>query len=221
MEKPQIPAGRRTSRAKTAKASGRARAPKGDPQVLSYRHANKRKNNPEVGMVTPDTDPETPKTTWAYDPHIDPALEFDSGRAQVEKLIDAALASGDDATMRAALEQLKHQAAPYLNWAGKAERTSFAVDTVSLHVHERIDPASILAAVRKRMKEKHPSTSGRGAGGEGKTSGYHFQPDLFAAPFENLPMRDAIDFYKHERGWANRLIAGDSLLVMNSLLHCG
>lgn len=32
-------------------------------------------------------------------------------------------------------------------------------------------------------------------------------------------MRDAIDFYKHERGWANRLIAGESLLVMNSLLQ--
>src|SRR5690606_24373940 len=31
--------------------------------------------------------------------------------------------------------------------------------------------------------------------------------------------RDAIDFYRHEKGWANRLIAGDSLLVMNSLLH--
>ncbi|MEX0958903.1 MAG: site-specific DNA-methyltransferase [Burkholderiales bacterium] len=110
--------------------------------------------------------------------------------------------------MRAALEQLKRQGAPYLNWAGKAERTSFAVDTVSLHVHERIDPASILAAVRKRMKDA-----------KGKEQDRWKQPDLFAAPFENLPLRDAIDFYKHERGWANRLIAGDSLLVMNSLLQ--
>ncbi|QXP84660.1 DUF559 domain-containing protein [Methylococcus sp. Mc7] len=46
-----------------------------------------------------------------------------------------------------------------------------------------------------------------------------FQPDLFSAPFENLPLREAIAFYKHERDWANRLIAGDSLLVMNSLLQ--
>ena len=37
--------------------------------------------------------------------------------------------------------------------AGKAERTSFEVDTVSLHVHERNDPATILAAVRKRMQK--------------------------------------------------------------------
>jgi adenine-specific DNA-methyltransferase len=33
-------------------------------------------------------------------------------------------------------------------WAGKTERTSFEVPTVSLHVHERIDPKAIIAAVR-------------------------------------------------------------------------
>lgn len=180
----------------------------GDPQVLSYRHESKRKNNPQVGLVNPESDPDQPKTTWAYDPHLDPVLQFDVGRAQTEKLIDDALASGDDKTMRAALQELKRLGEPYLNWAGKAERTSFEVDTVSLYVHERIDPASILAAVRKRMKDA-----------QGKEQDRWKQPDLFAAAFENLPLRDAIDFYKHERGWANRLVAGDSLLVMNSLLQ--
>ena len=42
---------------------------------------------------------------------------------------------------------------------------------------------------------------------------------MLPRPFENLPLRQALDFYKHERGWSNRLIAGDSLLVMNSLLQ--
>src|SRR5687768_14535941 len=37
---------------------------------------------------------------------------------------------------------------PQLVWAGKAERLSFEVPTVSLHVHERIDPKTIIAAVR-------------------------------------------------------------------------
>ena len=157
-------------------------------------------------MVTPETDPDQPRTTWAWDPHIDPALQFDMGRAQVEQLIDDALASGDDATMRAALEQLKRQAAPYLNWTGKAERTSFEVDTASLHVHERIDPASILAVVRKRLQKDKGEHGGTG--------------DMFRAWFEEpLPYREAIEFYKHDRGWANRLVAGDSLLVMNSLLQ--
>ncbi|MGB7932594.1 MAG: site-specific DNA-methyltransferase, partial [Gammaproteobacteria bacterium] len=189
---------------KQVKAGKQSKAA-GKPSIISYRHTDKRRNNPEVGMVNESTDPADGKDRWCYDPHIDPALQFDFGRAQVEKLIDDALESGDPGRMRAVLEDLKRYSAPYLNWTGKAECTTFDVDTVSLHVHERIDPASILSAVRKKIKE------GKG--------GSHQQPDLFAAPFENLPLRDAIDFYKHEKGWSNRLIAGDSLQVMNSLLQ--
>ncbi|WP_031217575.1 site-specific DNA-methyltransferase [Halomonas sp. PBN3] len=177
-------------------------------EVLSYRYDEKRKNNPHVGMVDTASDGVEETTTWAYDPHLDPELQFDSSanRAQVEALIDDALASGDQEQMKAALEELKRRQSPYLQWTGKAERTSFEVDTVSLHVHERIDPATILGEVQKRMKA-------------GKKGGSAFQPDMFHAPFENLPLREAIDFYKHERDWANRLIAGDSLLVMNSMLQ--
>lgn len=150
-------------------AKGKSTNKDSSGEILSYRHPDKRTNNPEVGMVTPATDPDGGKTKWVYDPHLDPTL----------------------------------------NWAGKAERTSFEIDLVSLHVHERVDPASILSAARKTAK------------GEGKSKGVEkaIQPGLFDAPFENLPLRDAIDFYRHERGWANRLISGDSLLVMNSLLQ--
>ena len=176
-------------------------------EILSYRYDDKRKNNPHVGMVDVAADHDEKITTWAYDPHIDPELQFDSSRAEIEDLIDNALAVGDDKTMRSALEQLKRMQSPYLNWAGKAEGTSFEVDTVSLHVHERIDPATIIAGLQKRIKNS-----------KGKEAPV-FQSDLFHAPFENLPLRDAIDFYKHERDWSNRLIAGDSLLVMNSLLQ--
>lgn len=86
---------------------------------------------------------------------------------------------------------------PQLQWTGKAEHTSFEVPTVSLHVHERIDPNTIIESVKK----EHDN------GG---------QLSLFA---EKKPLREAIDFYKHKEGWTNRLIAGDSLLVMNSLLE--
>ncbi|CEG09703.1 Modification methylase DpnIIB [Afipia felis] len=178
----------------------------GEPvQVLSYRHGETRVNNPEVGMVHAGTDPDGARTTWAYDPHLDPVLNFDSARAGVEKLIDDALASDDPQAMKDALTELKRLQAPYLNWTGKAERTSFEIDTVSLHVHERVDPATILANAARRLKGKDAGVQWR-------------QPDLFAAPFENLPLRQALDFYHHEKGWSNRLIAGDSLLVMNSLL---
>jgi len=194
------PRQRATSRGKKA-----ARKPNGPTQVLSYRHGETRVNNPEVGMVHAGTDPDGEKTIWAYDPHLDPVLNFDSARAGIERLIDDALASDDPERMKDALQELKRLQAPYLNWTGKAERTSVEVDTVSLHVHERVDPATILANAAKRLKGKDAATQWR-------------QPDLFAAPFENLPLRQALDFYHHEKGWSNRLVAGDSLLVMNSLL---
>jgi adenine-specific DNA-methyltransferase len=192
---------------KAAKRTKRGDDNEGDASILSYRHDQRRVNNPEVGMVSPESDPDDPKTTYTYDPHLDPSLQFDSSanRARIERLIDDALASKDENVMRAALEELRRLQAPYLQWTGKAERTSFEVDTVSLHVHERIDPASILSAVRKRMEDDKQ--------GKGR------QGDLFSAPFEQLPLREAIDFYKHDKGWSNRLVLGDSLLVMNSLLQ--
>ena len=91
---------------------------------------------------------------------------------------------------------------PALQWAGKAEHTSFEVPTVSLHVHERIEARTIIEAVRK-------------ANGNG---GMPQQP-LFSSAEQNPPLREAVEFYRHRHGWSNRLVAGDSLLVMNSLLE--
>ncbi|MCY3972875.1 MAG: site-specific DNA-methyltransferase [Candidatus Dadabacteria bacterium] len=89
---------------------------------------------------------------------------------------------------------------PSLQWAGKAERTSFEVPVRSLHVHERIDPRTVMEAVRRR--------NGNGNG----------QARLFEDE-RDTPLREAIEFYKHKHDWSNRLVAGDSLLVMSSLLN--
>ena len=43
------------------------------------------------------------------------------------------------------------------------------------------------------------------------------QRDLFADPQQKY--REAVQFYEHEVPWANRLILGDSLQVMDSLSH--
>src|SRR5271157_2147395 len=93
---------------------------------------------------------------------------------------------------------------PRLIWAGKAEHTSFEIPTVSLHVHERIDPRTIIEAIRKRNGVPLMPVQGS---------------FLFETREENPPLREAVDFYRHAHGWTNRLIAGDSLLVMNSLLE--
>lgn len=139
------------------------RVAEGKP-IEPYQHTDKQRlNNPPVGLVTPETDPDAGKPrVFAYDPHLDPQLE----------------------------------------WAGKAERTSFEVPVVSLHVHERIEPSTIIEATRRRGAEPRSE-----------------QLSLFSAPEENPPLRDAVDFYRHRHGWSNRLIAGDSLLVMTSLLE--
>src|SRR5579863_3595325 len=129
--------------------------------VEKYEHPDKRRlNNPPVGLVTPETDPDQPKNTYAYDAHIDPQLI----------------------------------------WAGKAEKSTLALDTVSLHVHERIDPYTVMEGVRTKASRVA-------------------QPSLFAQPSENPPLREALDFYKHQHEWSNRLVAGDSALVMNSLIE--
>lgn len=89
---------------------------------------------------------------------------------------------------------------PQLSWAGKVEGTSFEVPNVSLHIHERIDPQRIAKSFLK--KRSRP-----------------IQPSLFDDPYNELPLLKAVHFYEHEQEWSNRLIAGDSLLVMNSLLE--
>ncbi len=131
--------------------------------VDQYTHKNKKRpNNPPVGLVTPQTDPDQPRKKYSYDPRLDPQLQ----------------------------------------WSGKQENTEFEVDTVSLHVHERIDPHTIL---EKAMKNKQ----------ETQHTLFHY----FETSDSNPPLRDAVEFYKHDQNWSNRLIAGDSLLVMNSLLE--
>lgn len=90
---------------KPASAPRAARNSDTEATVLSYRHQDKRKNNPEVGLVNEKNQPPEAKTTWRYDPYLDPALQFDVGRAQVERLIDDALASGDKNRMADALKE--------------------------------------------------------------------------------------------------------------------
>ena len=40
---------------------------------------------------------------------------------------------------------------PQLVWAGKKEHTSFEVTSVSLHVHERVDPRTIIKRSKRKM----------------------------------------------------------------------
>ncbi|NLH40893.1 MAG: site-specific DNA-methyltransferase [Planctomycetes bacterium] len=90
---------------------------------------------------------------------------------------------------------------PQLVWKGKDEQDSseLAVPVVPIYIQEKIHPQAIIDQL------PHIDHSGG-------------QLDLFS-DFNGLPAEfsDRVDFYHHEGNWSNRMILGDSLLVMTSL----
>jgi adenine-specific DNA-methyltransferase len=99
---------------------------------------------------------------------------------------------------------------PQLVWKGKDEQdaSDLAVPAVPVYIQEKIQPRAIIENVRAH----HPSPAGGRAGAQAGGE----QLALFA-DFNGIEFEDLIDFYRHEQNWANRMILGDSLLVMTSL----
>lgn len=133
-------------------------------EVDAYEHKDyERANNPKAGYARYDRVKEE-TTKYAYDPHIDPTLQ----------------------------------------WAGKQEGMSFEIPTSSIHIHESIKPHKILRKVMKAVSGDYDE----------------MQISLFPTRLDVMRARQQdLQFYKHGVDWTNRLIAGDSLVVMNSLLQ--
>ena len=89
---------------------------------------------------------------------------------------------------------------PQLVWTGKDEQDSddLEVESVPIYIQEKIQPQAIIEDIRATAREDSN------------------QLDLFN-DFNGIDFEDLIDFYQHEQNWTNRMILGDSLLVMNSL----
>ena len=77
--------------------------------------------------------------------------------------------------------------------AGKREQKSFTVDPVALHIHERVSTQAILKVAPREDVNR----------------------SLFAGPEQEY--HEAVQFYRHDVNWSNRLILGDNLQVMSSL----
>ena len=167
-------------------------------EVQDYRHDTAtRKNNPPAGIAAQGKIRETPKQEYAYNPHLPPNLRSDpNGDADklpelLQKAQQRALSADEAKTLA---DALRHHN-PWLEWAGKQETKSFAVDPVALHIHERVSAKAILKVAERQ----------------------NVQRELFADPQQAYG--EAVDFYQHDVDWANRLILGDSLTVMSSLAH--
>ena len=98
---------------------------------------------------------------------------------------------------------------PQLMWHGKDDENAerLRVEAVPIYVQEKIKPLAIIEDLRRQ------TAADRVAKGEVKVGG-----DLFG-DFNGLPENARVEFYKHVQKWANRMILGDSLLVMASLAH--
>ncbi len=183
--------GRMAKRKSNGDSSDQSLLPIGD-----YRHTGaKRKNNPPAKIAAEGLVPVLPKVEYSYSPRRSPQLRFDprGGPDALPELLAVAqkrpLTPDETRILAAALQT--HE--PWMEWAGKHENKSFSVDPVALHIHERVSAQAIVSIAAREDAEK----------------------SLFADPQQEY--REAVQFYKHDIAWTNRLILGDSLQVMSSL----
>jgi adenine-specific DNA-methyltransferase len=158
---------------------------------------------PDVG-TQPQFRKKKKPATYRYDSSLSPDLSWDGqnpAREQGEYLIRQILDATDLEGARAAAEKLAALSRLFLNWAGKAERLSFEVPTLPLFIHERLSTKATLETLKGHRRDRNLTMF-----------------DLFAD--REHPIHDQVlRAYEHQNGWVNRLILGDSLAVMNSLLH--
>jgi adenine-specific DNA-methyltransferase len=158
---------------------------------------------PEVGTQA-QFRKKKPPVMYRYDSSLSPALDWDGqnpARERGEALIRQILDAPDLAAAKNTARELKALSKPFLNWAGKAERLSFDVPTLPLFVHERLSTKAIVETLTSHKIDKQADMF-----------------DLFGDPRHSVTDQ-VLRAYEHADQWVNRLILGDSLVVMNSLLH--
>ncbi len=179
---------------------------------------------PDVGLQSSFRKKKAPQS-YRYDSSFSPALEWDGQNAAREvgewllALIEEAAAleaphefdeprtlhvAGQRLRVRGlrdAVAELRRLGRPFLTWAGKAERLSFDVPTLPLFVHERLATRAILETLKGHRRDRQLSLMA-----------------LFGDPQHSVTDQ-MLRAYEHQDDWVNRLVLGDSLVVMNSLLH--
>src|SRR5262245_6056828 len=158
---------------------------------------------PEVGTQA-QFKKKLPPKKYRYDDSLSPSLEWDgqnSARERGEALIREALGAKSLDAAKSAITKLKAMGEPFLNWAGKAERLSFDVPTLPLFIHERLSTKAILETLKGHKRDKQIDMF-----------------DLFGDPQHSIADQ-VLRAYEHRDKWVNRMILGDSLVVMNSLLR--
>ena len=129
------------------------------------------------------------------DPDLDPQIVWNGARIrlsaeQVRQLQDKGQVEIGDAQ---------------LVWRGKDRQdwSDLVVQAPQLYIQEKVHPKAIIDDLIRRSKQSAVEKDDA--------------PDLFA-DFNGLDDPEArLEFYQHDQHWSNRMILGDSLLVMASL----
>lgn len=105
---------------------------------------------------------------------------------------------------------------PELYWLGKyanddeqTQRADLRVDIRSLYVHEQIRPEQLINNLYRIHEQKR---------NEAQVSFFDDENFEYSHVIED-ELERVTEYYRHTDKWKNRLIQGDSLLVMNSLLN--
>jgi adenine-specific DNA-methyltransferase len=164
--------------------------------IQAVKHRARRKNIPPAGIEAQGRVEEAPKLRHHYNPHLSPVLRSSPQPADTDRLPELLQtarqrALSDDEAQLLAAALRRHE--PWLEWSGKRERPWFEVDPVALHIHERVSTQAMLRVLAREDVNR----------------------DLFADPQQSYA--EAVQFYRHDVDWSNRMILGDSLAVMASL----
>lgn len=172
------------------------------------RGPNKTKTEKKVTRYTYDEikEPRTPETGHTSLLPTDEqvvTLPMDNGWTKAIEV--GKLPEGDE---RPVIVDMDPAADPVLFWAGKRNRRDLPV--LPLQRNEIVSE-SRLAQIIDRARRAADEESGAARQG-------HLFADLEKTLRESERSK-RVEFYTHEEGWKNKLICGDSLHVMESLLH--
>jgi adenine-specific DNA-methyltransferase len=130
------------------------------------------------------------------------AIKHKDARTNIPTRELAAFAGDDERTPKTVCYPRDPSLDPQLVWKGKDEQDNkpLEVPAVPIYIQEKIHPQALIEDIRERA-----------------AAGKSRQLDLFA-DFNGIDeFEKKVDFYHHDQHWSNRMILGDSLLVMTSL----
>lgn len=175
--------------------------------IPSAEEAGYEAGSPKVREASSVELPLNPIISRGQDPELFWMHKYDSDEKLTAQLdeIQAKLKAGDTAGTRTALENLRDVITHRYQ---QTEDESLTVDIRSLYRHEHIAPETLIKGLYRIV-----------AAQSGTQDELFTVNELFGNAIAHEEVDKVSDYYTHSDGWTNRLIQGDSLLVMTSLLE--